>query len=457
MKNQENNFALIIGVGGPNIEYTLNDAESLRKNLTDPNLVGYPEDNVIVLKEKEATRKGILDAFEKLREKTNEDSTILLYYSGHGGRDVEKHQFYLFPHDEEKLMGEELKEKINALPSNKLVLFLDCCHAEGLVQSGLTGLSGMAQKLNDEQGIWIVASSQDNQESFGAGDNSFFTQALLEVLTGQHRRPKPFTDTEVSIMDVVDHIFETVPKNASRFKDRKTLKPCVQKPYFKTQMSEMLILSYFPKNAENHEATIARLEPKVDSLDEENFIELVRAMEAVGRIDAAVDTLKAHKDTKKDPDLLETLGNIYTNIYERSNKEKDGQRALKTFKRAYKLAVETEDEEQVFTNAVKVAYMYAKLGHKEREMISYAQIAKEAAEAYSIGDKTSKYLTLAEANIFLNNLYDAACYYGILKEKAKIKEKIKYYERASFIYKRLFNPKDQNDAFIEFLNNTLLN
>ena len=457
MNNQENNFALIIGVGGPRIEYTVNDANSLQRNLTDPNLVGYPKDNVIVLKEKEATRAGILKAFDELKEKTNEDSTILLYYSGHGGREAEKHQFYLYPHDQEKLMAEDLKAKINALPSKKLVLFLDCCHAEGLVQTGLTGLSGMAQKLNDEQGIWIVASSQDNQESFGAGDNSFFTQALLEVLMGQHKRPEPFTDTEVSIMDVVDHIFETVPRNASQYLDEKTRKPCIQKPYFKTQMSEMLVLSYFPKNAENHEATIARLEPDVDSLDEDSFIELVRAMEAVGRIDDAVHTLKAHKRTKKDPDLLETLGNIYTNIYERSNKEKDGKRALKIFKKAYDFAVKTDDEEQVFTNAVKVAYMYAKLGHNEREMIHYAEVAKEAAEAYSIGDKTSKYLTLGEANIFLNNLYDAACNYGILKEKAKIKEKIKYYERAAFIYKHLFNPKDEEDAFIVFLKNTLLN
>ena len=457
MNNQENNFALIIGVGGPYIEYTLNDADSLQRNLTDPNLVGYPKDNVIVLKEKEATRKGILSAFDELREKTNEDSTILLYYSGHGGRDVEKHQFYLYPHDEEKLMAEELKEKINALPSNKLVLFLDCCHAEGLVQSGLTGLSGMAQKLNDEQGIWIVASSQDNQESFGAGDNSFFTQALLEVLTGQHKRPDPFTDTEISIMDVVDHIFETVPKNASQFLDQKTMQPCIQKPYFKTQMSEMLILSHFPKNVEDHEAIIAKLEPDADSLDEENFIRLVNSLHAVGRTDEAISTLKNHKMTKKDPDLLETLGNLYTAIYQKSKKEKDGQKALKIFKKAHQYAIDTKDEEQVFTNAVKVAYMYAKLGKNEQEMVNYAGMAKEAAESYTIGEKVSKYLTLAEANIYLKNLYDAACFYGILKEKAKIKEKIKYYERASYIYKYLYTPKDEDDAFLKFLKNTLLN
>ena len=219
----------------------------------------------------------------------------------------------------------------------------------------------------------------------------------------------------------------------------------------------MLILSHFPKNVEDHEAIIAKLEPDADSLDEENFIRLVNSLHAVGRTDEAISTLKNHKRTKKDPDLLETLGNLYTAIYQKSKKEKDGQKALKIFKKAHQYAIDTKDEEQVFTNAVKVAYMYAKLGKNEQEMVNFAGMAKEAAESYTIGEKVSKYLTLAEANIYLKNLYDAACFYGILKEKAKIKEKIKYYERASYIYKYLYTPKDEDDAFLKFLKNTLLN
>jgi tetratricopeptide (TPR) repeat protein len=458
MENQQNNFALIIGVGGPKIEYTVNDAKKLRDNLINKDLVGYPEDNVIVLTEKEATKDGILAKFDELREKTNKDSTILLYYSGHGGRDAEKNKYYLYPHDEQKLNADDLRDKINALPSNKLVLFLDCCHAEGLVQSGISGLYGMAQKLNDEQGIWVLASCQDNQESYGPvtevpeEKNSFFTEALLEVLSGKHKRP--FTDPAISIMDVVEYIFEVVPERAGEYWVSED-QPCVQTPYFKTQMSENLILSYFPKNAEDHEAIIRELEPKVDELDEENFLKLVKSMEAVGRVDEAIKTLKGNKRTKSDADLMEALGDLYRNKYLISKVQKDGDDALAFHLEAYELAIETEDEEQVFTNAVKIAFMFAKLDQNKRVMREYALKAYEAAHNYFYPSVT-KFVTMAEANIYLGNIDEAKKHYQEVADKAGIRYKMKCFDRAQMVYNTLFKPENEKDEFIVFLEETLL-
>jgi len=451
MENQQNNYALIIGVGGDHIEYTVNDALMLRDNLINKDLVGYPEDNVIVLTEKKATKKGVLKALDQLKEKTNEDSTILLYYSGHGGRKVDEHKFYLYLYDKD-LMADEFKAKINALPSSKLVLFLDCCYSEGLVQSGISGLYGMAQKLNEEQGIWIIASCQDNQKSWGADDNSFFTEALLKVLTGTHK--KSFVDPDISMMDVVEFIFEEVPRKASEYKD-KDLNPIVQTPYFKTQMSENLVLSHFPKNVENHGANIRELEPKADKLDEENFIKLIKSMEAVGRVDDAIKTLKGNKRTKSDADLMEALGDLYRNKYLISKEQKDGEDALAFHLEAYELAVKTEDEEQVFTNAVKIAFMHAKMGLKQKKMIEYAQIANEAARKYFYPSVT-KFVTMAEANIYLNNIKDAKKYYQEVAEKAGIRYKMKCFDRAQMVYNTLFTPKNDKDEFIVFLEDTLL-
>jgi tetratricopeptide (TPR) repeat protein len=404
MYNSNNNFALIIGVGGDQIEYTVNDAIMLHKNLTNKDLIGYPKENVILRTEEQATRKGILDAFDELHEKTDEDSTILLYYSGHGGKYLTKHKFFLQPSDmtadnveETMITAEELKEKINALPSSKLVLFLDCCHAEGLVQSGIKGLYGMAQKLNDEQGIWLMASCQDNEKSYGGGDHSFFTQALLDVLAGRHVRP--FTDPEISMMDVVEYIFNEVPKMASNCVDENN-NEVVQTPYFKTQMSENLILSHFPKNAQDHERIIAELEPNLEALDEESFIRLIKSMEAVGRVEDAISALNKNKQTKSDPDLMETLGDLYRNYYIKHRLQKEGEEALEIYKRAYELAVKTEDEEQVFTNAVKVAFMLAKLDLSKKEMREYALLALSAADNY-VYDSVPKFVTLAEASIYL--------------------------------------------------------
>jgi hypothetical protein len=409
MYNSNNNFALIIGVGGDQIEYTVNDAIMLHKNLTNKDLIGYPKENVILRTEEQATRKGILDAFDELHEKTDEDSTILLYYSGHGGKYLTKHKFFLQPSDmtadnveETMITAEELKEKINALPSSKLVLFLDCCHAEGLVQSGIKGLYGMAQKLNDEQGIWLMASCQDNEKSYGGGDHSFFTQALLDVLAGRHVRP--FTDPEISMMDVVEYIFNEVPKMASNCVDENN-NEVVQTPYFKTQMSENLILSHFPKNAQDHERIIAELEPNLEALDEESFIRLIKSMEAVGRVEDAISALNKNKQTKSDPDLMETLGDLYRNYYIKHRLQKEGEEALEIYKRAYELAVKTEDEEQVFTNAVKVAFMLAKLDLSKKEMREYALLALSAADNY-VYDSVPKFVTLAEASIYSRNAKD---------------------------------------------------
>ena len=280
MENKNNSYALIIGVGD-DLPYTVKDANNLYAALTDEKRVGYPKENVIVLTDKEANRVNILKAFDDLKEKTNEDSTILFYYSGHGGR-LKGHKFFLQPYGvtiknykKTVVYADELKDKINALPSSKLVLFLDCCHAEGMIQTGIEGLYGMAQKLNDDHGIWVMASCQDDQKSYGTDNESFFTKCLLEVMSGEHRRP--FTDPEVSIMDVVEYIFEEVPERASKFIDEND-NPCVQTPFFKTQMSENIILSYFPKNVENYEVTITDLEPKWKELDEANFLKLINAM-----------------------------------------------------------------------------------------------------------------------------------------------------------------------------------
>ena len=458
MKNRQHTYALIIGVGD-DLPYTVKDAKRLQARLTDPDLVGYPEENVILLTGKQADRAGILGGFDKLKEITDEDSTILLYYSGHGGKFSDMHKFFLQPYGLTKdnyketwVTAEELKEKINALPSSKLVLFLDCCHAEGMIQTGIEGLYGMAQKLNEDQGVWVMASCQDNQKSYGYDEESFFTQCLLEVLSGKHKRP--FVDPEVSMMDVVEHIFEEVPKRAAECIDEND-EPCVQTPYFKTQMSENLILSYFPKNAETHQDTINELEPMRESLDEKTFIKLIKAYDALGHKQLAIDVLNDRRDTQSDPDLMETLGDIHRGIYLQSKKQEDGQQALECYQKAYQLAEATEDEEQVFTNAAKVAFMFAMMDLNKKEMRQYAQTAVTKAEAYFY-PSMSKSTAMAEGFIYLAQLESAKSHYQTIAQKAGIRYRMQAYERAQMIYNTLFQPENKQDEFLVFLEETLL-
>ena len=458
MKKENNIYALVIGVGD-DLPYTVRDAKNLHEYLTNPNLVGYPKKNVILLTEKKADRKGILKAFDKLKKITDRDSSILIYYSGHGGKFSDAHKFFLQPYGvtaenyrDTWVTAEELREKINALPSSKLVLFLDCCHAEGMIQTGIQGLYGMAQKLNDDQGIWVVASCQDDQKSYGADDNSFFTQCLLEVLSGKHKRP--FTDPEISMMDVVEFIFEEVPKRAGEYHDEND-KPCVQTPFFKTQMSENLILSYFPKNVESHQNTIDELEPKKDELDEASFLKLIKAMEATGRVEDAIKTLNEHKETQKDPDLLEALGDLHRNKYLSNRKQAEGEFTLECHKKAYDLALKTEDEEQIFTNAVKMAFMYCQLDMNKKKMREHATVAVNKAKEYFY-PSIHKWATIAEASIYLAKLDQAKEYYKKVADKAGIRYRMKCYDQGTMVYNTLFRPENKKDPFLVYLEETLL-
>jgi len=271
MANLSNAYALLIGVGDAELD-TVDDAIDVGKILTDKTLAGYETENVILITGEKATRKGILSAFDELIAKTNEDSSVFLYYSGHGGFQLDS--YFIQPYGMHNDMNEEefinawvsageLQEKINALSSKRLIFFLDCCHAEGMTQgvrntqeksllkgkkglvskSGNTGFKnadGLATKIDNERGIAIISSCRGDQESFQIPDekNSLFTQCLLEALTGQHK--KTFEEPYIRISEVSGYLQREVPKRIKPWEVE-------QNPYVNLQQYDDFVLSYVPK------------------------------------------------------------------------------------------------------------------------------------------------------------------------------------------------------------------
>ncbi len=460
MATKSNMYALLIGVGD-DLPYTIKDATRLYETLVNPKLAGYEKDNVILITDKEATREGILGSFEELIKKTNEDSSVLIYYSGHGGKYMSQHKFFLQPYGMTAenyattwVKAEELTKKINELKSSKIVFLLDCCHAEGMTQEGLINMQGLAQKLNDKGGMWVISSCQDNQKSWRLphAENSLFTECLLEVIAGKHKHP--FTEPSVTITDVVEYIFDEVPKRASSCIDENTGKPIEQRPFAKFQMSENVVLSRFVKNIESFEATIQELEPKVDKLSERSLIKLLNALEAVGRTDDAITMLIHHKKTKNDADLLNVLGDLYKNKFLSTEEEDFGIQALETHKQALEIAKREEDEEQIYLNAINLAFLYLMLDMSEKEIRTYARLALETAEKYYY-PSPDRYGTMGEANIYLNHLEESKKQYRLAAEKAGIRTKMKLYNDAFKVYSILYDD-NKKDPFIRFLNNELL-
>jgi pimeloyl-ACP methyl ester carboxylesterase len=280
MSRLKNAYALIIGTEYDDDLNTNGDAEDIAAILKDPAISGYLPENVMLLTGKDADRDGILNAFDELIDRTDENSSVFLYYSGHGGRyeDSEKNEvvFHFCPYgyrvapplmeieEAEKvwLPASEVRAKINSLRSKRLIFFLDCCHSAGMTQGGVslgnqsqssdkghndgkdqkkfTQQTGLAQKVDNERGISIVSSCREDQESYQLEDdkNSLFTKCLLEVITGAHLHS--VEEPYIRILDVSSYLMREVPKRLKEF-------GVEQKPYVNLQMYDNFIISCIPK------------------------------------------------------------------------------------------------------------------------------------------------------------------------------------------------------------------
>ena len=271
MSKLKNAHALIIGTEYDDGLNTNGDAEDIARILKDQTISGYPTKNVMLIKGKQADRKGILKAFDELIKVTDGNSSVFLYYSGHGGdytyEETKQRVFYFCPYgfgmepqipieEAEKvwIKADEIKEKIGMLKSKRLIFFLDCCHSAGLTMGGLNVIkqtnstsqkfkkaSGLAQKVDNERGISIVSSCNEDQLSYQLEDdkNSLFTKCLLEAITGVHL--KSVEEPYIRIMEVSSYLMREVPKRLKEF-------GVDQKPYANLQMYDNFILSYVPKS-----------------------------------------------------------------------------------------------------------------------------------------------------------------------------------------------------------------
>ncbi|MCK5867759.1 MAG: caspase family protein, partial [Mycoplasmataceae bacterium] len=267
MAKLKNAYALLIGVGDEKLG-TAQDAKDIYDILIDENFAGYDPKNVILVKGKESTRKHILDAFDELHKRTDENSSVFLYYSGHGGKQLGK--YFIQPYGMHNNMDEkeftdawvpadELKEKLGGLKSKRLIFFLDCCHAAGMTKgifdvkkSDIKSKSaavlskssdtadGLGQMIDNERGVSIISSCREEEESFqwGHDRNSLFTKYLIKAFNGEHKThfEKPF----IRLMEISEYLQEEVPLEAKE-------QGKVQRPYVNLQMYDNFIMSYVPK------------------------------------------------------------------------------------------------------------------------------------------------------------------------------------------------------------------
>ncbi|RKZ54462.1 MAG: caspase family protein [Candidatus Parabeggiatoa sp. nov. 3] len=187
----ENGYALSIGIGA-DLPVTIKDATAIYELLTDRTRCAYDKNNVKLLTEYEATRDAILDALDWIASKSTANSTVVLYFSGHG---IQNPNYYLLPFgynisklSETAISESEFSNKIKSINSKKLVVILDCCHAGGQAQVKGWNNSPLPEELLIEfkksRGRVVLASSRKDEVSYTGTPYSVFTTALLEGFSG---------------------------------------------------------------------------------------------------------------------------------------------------------------------------------------------------------------------------------------------------------------------------------
>ena len=225
-------YALLIGAN-VNLPIVERDAQAIYDILVDERRAAYPRAQVDLLTKGRATRKDILEALDKLRERisSDPDATVFVYYSGHGGRFEEQGhavEYYLIPEGYDPsnrsgtaVSGAEFAARVEEVASlaRKLMVFLDCCHAAGIpgekeetVRFVKSPVPPQLVALEAGSGIVIVASSHEKERSYYGNHYSHFTECLLEAMRG---KGNVTTDGYARILDTLVYLFDSVPARAA--------------------------------------------------------------------------------------------------------------------------------------------------------------------------------------------------------------------------------------------------
>ncbi|MGQ0603048.1 MAG: caspase family protein [Anaerolineales bacterium] len=240
--------AIVIGVGA-DLPTTIDDATGLADILKDPGRCAYPEKQVAVLTGEGARRKHILSALSDLAKQTSADSTVVVYFSGHGYQVKERfgRSYFIMPFGysideltETAISGAELSAALGAIKAQKMLLLLDCCHAGGLDEAKAPGLTLSKAPLPAEApallaqgaGRIIIASSTSDELSYAGKPYSAFTLAVVEALAGKGVAKQ---DGYVRASDLALYAREMVPRRTTN----------KQHPVLNFEQADNFVVAYY--------------------------------------------------------------------------------------------------------------------------------------------------------------------------------------------------------------------
>lgn len=226
-----NRYAVVVGIEQyrnklPKADFAAQDARVMGAYLTKT--MGFAEENVAILLNENATRTDLEKYVEHwLPNRVEKDSTVFIYYSGHGAPNAKTGDAYLVPYDGDPAFvdatGYPLKrlyEQLGKLPAKEVVVLLDSCFSGAGGRSVIAkGMRPMVLSVENP----VLASGKTVVLAAGKGDqvsstydqkgHGLLTYFFLKGLRGEADANK---DGSVDLAEVYEYLKPQVERTARR-------------------------------------------------------------------------------------------------------------------------------------------------------------------------------------------------------------------------------------------------
>lgn len=212
-------YALVIGNNDyqfvPKLDTAENDAKEVAQVLQ--NYYGF-ETKLLL----NAKRNDILDAINEFKSKLNTNDNFVIYYAGHGVKDVSA---YWLPVDAKQdsstewIQAETITTELKKINSNHILIISDSCYS-GELSRNINPVNKQGNRdyylkklLSKKSRTLIASGGNEPVADAGGGNHSVFTKAFIDAL--KNSTDSVFTDDELfnkNIKEVVAGNTEQTPQ-----------------------------------------------------------------------------------------------------------------------------------------------------------------------------------------------------------------------------------------------------
>ena len=215
-------WGLIIGIEDyahlPTVEYARKDALIVKDYFIK--IFGVPEENIIFLIDSDATKarmEGYLKQY--IPSNVGKDTTLYVYFAGHGAPDMKKGDPYLVPHDGDTRFIQQTGYKLTSfyqdldnLDIQRVYVFLDSCFsgvaaraAEMLIKGARPALVHVKEVRPRSDTVVSLSASSAGQMSniYPETKHGLFTYFLLRALKGEADADD---DSWISVKEIFEYV-----------------------------------------------------------------------------------------------------------------------------------------------------------------------------------------------------------------------------------------------------------